>query len=91
MQWILKPASCPIPTLHAISAMGTALYFYSMDTRTQDARDIPPSIPHDSTLYNDTAPKESWNLDVLAVEGENKLLAIVEEIKQACEALVTVP
>jgi hypothetical protein len=59
MQWILKPADCPIPILHTISAMGMALWFYSVDTRTQDE--------------------------------ENKFLAIVEEIKQACGALETFP
>jgi hypothetical protein len=84
MQWILKPADCPIPTLHAISAMGTVLRFYSVDTRLPNARVIPPSIPCDS---DDRAPKETWNLDVLTVPGEQKLCAIVEEIKQACAAL----
>jgi hypothetical protein len=71
--------------------MGTALCFYSVDTRTQEARIIPPSIPHDPRVYNDTAPKERWSLDVMTEEGKSKFLAVVEEIKQACEGLETLP
>jgi len=61
--------------------MGKTLCFYSVDTRTKDAK----------VVCNDTAPKEGWNLDVLTVEGENRFLAVVEEIKQASEALESLP
>jgi hypothetical protein len=84
MQWILKPADCPIPTLYAISAMGTALRFYSVNTRFRKGRIVSHSIPCGS---NDRAPKETWNLDLLTDPGKQKLCAIVEEINQECAAL----
>jgi hypothetical protein len=57
----------------------------------RNARIIPPKLPHDCRAYNDTAPGERWSLDVMTEEGESKFLAVVEEIKQACEALKTLP
>jgi hypothetical protein len=71
--------------------MGTALCFYSVDATRQEAEIKPPNIPRHPSLINDSAPKGRWYLDVLTVEGENKLLAVVDEIKQACGALETPP
>jgi hypothetical protein len=34
---------------------------------------------------NDTAPVERWDCDILDAEGEARLRAVVDEIKQACE------
>ncbi|KIK29676.1 hypothetical protein PISMIDRAFT_88474, partial [Pisolithus microcarpus 441] len=63
---------CPIPTLHAVSAVGTRLFFYHLDTT---------NVP----LANDTAPVERWDYDVLDVNGEARLHAVVDEMKEACE------
>jgi hypothetical protein len=67
--------------------MGTALCFYSLETKKQDAEIMPLNIPRHPTRINDIAPKNRWDLDILTVEGENKFRAIVEEIKQACTSL----
>jgi hypothetical protein len=77
---------CPIPTLHAVSAMGTRLCFYHLDT-TDVAADIIPlnNIPRHPTRVNDTAPAERWDCDVLGAGGEAKLRGVVNAIKEACE------
>jgi hypothetical protein len=59
--------------------------------RGQNTNIVPASIPRDPERVNDVAPKEWWGHDILTQEGEEKFLAVVDEIKQACEALVTVP
>jgi hypothetical protein len=83
----LKLADCPLPTLYAISAMGTALCFYSLKTKKQDAEIAPMNILRHPTRMSDVAPKDRWDLDILTAEGENKLRAVVEEIKQASKSL----
>ena len=84
---VLKPANCPLPTLHAISAMGTALCFYSLETQDQDAVIIPLGIARHPTRIIDTAPKARWDHNLLTAEGEDKFRAVVDEIKRACETL----
>ncbi|KAI0256297.1 hypothetical protein BJV78DRAFT_1117960 [Lactifluus subvellereus] len=76
---------CPIPTLHAVSAMGTRLCFYHLDTIDVAADIIPLGIPRHPTRVNDTAPMERWDCDVLDAEGEARLRAVVDSIKTACE------
>ncbi|KAI9566198.1 hypothetical protein HD554DRAFT_2194495 [Boletus coccyginus] len=78
----------PVPILHAVSAFGTRLSFYHLDTANAAAgiiilpmRTIPPRPPG----LNDTAPMERWDCDVLEEEGEMKLRAVVDSIKAACE------
>ena len=85
----LNAANCPLPTLHAISAMGTALCFYSLKKsgQGQDPEIMPLRIAQHLTIANDTAPKARWNYDLLTAEGEEKFRAVVDEIKQACENL----
>ncbi|KAI5119171.1 hypothetical protein M0805_008654 [Coniferiporia weirii] len=62
---------CPIQTLHAVSAMGTRLCFYHIDTTDVDK-------------VTDTAPAERWDCDILDEEGEARLRAVVREITGAC-------
>jgi len=77
-------ARCPIPTLHAVSAMGTRLCFYSLDTANVEASIVPLRIPRHPSIVNDTAPVQRWGCDVLDAEGETRLRAVVNEIKEAC-------
>ncbi|EMD38600.1 hypothetical protein CERSUDRAFT_49068 [Gelatoporia subvermispora B] len=79
---------CPIPMLHAVSAMGTRLCFYSLDTTDPNANILPLAIQRHPTRVSDTAPAERWDCDVLDAQGEARLLAVVEEIKQACAQLI---
>ena len=84
---ILTALSCadsPLPTLYAISAMGTKICIYA---KPRDGRLAPRRIPSDSEELLDVAPKERWNYDILEADGIEKFKAIVEEIKQGCAAL----
>jgi len=40
-------------------------------------------------MVNDTAPAERWNCDVLDAEGEERLRAVVNSIKEDCANLAT--
>lgn len=80
-------ATCPIPTLHAISAIGTALCFYSLETQNPNAEIKPLNIARHPTKINDTAPKDRWNFDVVSSAAAAKLREVVEEVKEACERL----
>ncbi|KAI9566177.1 hypothetical protein HD554DRAFT_2174636 [Boletus coccyginus] len=81
----------PVPILHGVSAFGTRLCFYRLDTSTiNDAAGIlilPTGIPRPDrpTRMSDTAPMERWDCDVLEAEGETRLRAVVDLIKAACE------
>lgn len=75
---------CPIQTLHAVSAMGTRLRFYSLDTTNV------AGIPQHPTGVTDTAPKETWDCDVLDANGEARLRAVLDAIKEACENVADV-
>ncbi|KAI9566199.1 hypothetical protein HD554DRAFT_2221544 [Boletus coccyginus] len=77
----------PIPILHAVSAFGSRLCFYHLDTANTAAGIfiLPRRIPHHPTMMNDTAPMERWNCDVMDAEGETRLRAVVDSIKAACE------
>ncbi|KAI6031071.1 hypothetical protein PISMIDRAFT_6504 [Pisolithus microcarpus 441] len=76
---------CPIPTVHAVSAMGTRLRFYHLDTTDVAGEIAPLSIPRHPTRVTETAPKERWDCDVLDADGEARLRAVVDAIKEACE------
>ncbi|KAJ7108777.1 hypothetical protein C8R44DRAFT_857673 [Mycena epipterygia] len=75
---------CLLPTLHAVSAFGTQLAFYSMAKGQQI---VPDRIPPDPTLLTDTAPLRLWSCDVLQDEGRQRFRSMVTEIEQACESL----
>jgi len=71
---------CPLSKLHAISAIGTKLCFYTAEA----GRAItPPRIVADDQLAADTAPLGRWDCDVLEAEGAARLKAVVHGIHQA--------
>lgn len=74
---------CPLSKLHAVSAIGTKLCFYTAEDRAI----TPPRIVADDRLTIDTAPRERWDCDVLEAEGAARLKAVVHEIQQACAQL----
>lgn len=61
--------------------------FYSLDLRVPNAAILPPSIPRDPNVLNDTAPRGRWSLDVLSEEGEAEMRRLVEGITTECAAL----
>ncbi|KAI6104768.1 hypothetical protein EDD16DRAFT_1887848 [Pisolithus croceorrhizus] len=89
-QWIREVLGdfadqCPIPTLHAVSAMGTRLCFYQLDTTNASAEIVPRSILQDPIRVTDTAPAEWWDCDILDANGEERLRVVVDLIKEACK------
>ncbi|KAF9648959.1 hypothetical protein BDM02DRAFT_3143411 [Thelephora ganbajun] len=80
-------SKCPLETLHAVSAMGTKLCFYSLDTTHDDVDIVPAAIPRHPTRVNDTAPEGRWALDILDPAGEGRLREITQEITDGCAAL----
>ena len=79
---------CPLATLHAVSALGTKLSFYSLDTTDDNADIIPRAIARHPTRVNDYAPAERWSYDILEEGGEAQLRSIIEEVQQGCAHLV---
>ncbi|KAL6308958.1 hypothetical protein BKA93DRAFT_724946 [Sparassis latifolia] len=75
---------CPIPTLHAVSAMGTRLCFYRQDTGPGAGPILPIGIARHPERVNDVARAERWDCDILDPEGEARFRAVVEEIKVGC-------
>ena len=75
---------CPLPALHAVSAIGTKLCFY---TAQAEIGITPPKIAAERELITDTAPIERWDCDVLEAEGAARLKDVVYEIQQACARL----
>ena len=76
---------CPLSKLHAISAIGTKLCFYTAEAGR--AIITPPRIVADDQLSIDTAPLGRWDCDVLEAGGAARLKALVHEIHQACAQL----
>jgi len=77
-------ADCPLPVLHAVSAMGTRLCFF----HKRGAEAIqPPFIEEHPVLQTDSAPSERWHWDIIEDEGMRKFQDVVEEIKRGCAAL----
>ncbi|KAJ7089326.1 hypothetical protein B0H15DRAFT_885465 [Mycena belliarum] len=75
---------CLLPTLHAVSAFGTQLAFYS---RAQGQQIAPGGIAPDPVRLTDTAPLHWWSCDVLEEEGRQRFRSLTTEIVQACENL----
>jgi hypothetical protein len=73
-----------LPTLHAVSAFGTRLAFYS---KAKDHQIVPGGIPPNPVLLTDTAPSDWWSCDVLEEKGRQRFRSLVTEIVQACENL----
>ena len=72
------------------SAMGTRLSIYEYTKATNML--LPPGTTPDPNVVNDDAPQELWKYDLLEVAGEEKLKALVEEIKAMAHSnIVSVP
>jgi hypothetical protein len=78
----------PLRTLHAISALGTRLCFYSVDTTDlANAEILPlPIAPH-PTRINNCAPAERWEYNIMEEGGEAKLRAVIQDVLQGCVTL----
>ncbi|KAF5384246.1 hypothetical protein D9615_003415 [Tricholomella constricta] len=72
---------CPIPRLHAVSAIGNNLCFYHLTTEHVAPEIIPLAIPQHLTKSTDTAPVTQWDCEIPSVEGERRLQKVVDEIK----------
>ncbi len=81
-------AYCPIPRLHAVSAVETRLCFYQRDATDKEAEIDPLAISRHPARVNDTTPEKRWDYEVLDAEGEEKFRSIVEEIKEECAKLL---
>lgn len=73
---------CPIDKLNGVSAFGSQLSFYSIDKHTMKM--LPPVIPQDIEMINDTAPIERWNTNLLDENGSVKLQGLFRDIKNKC-------
>jgi hypothetical protein len=51
------------------------------------ARIDPPRISRDLDVVIDYVPAERWNCNVLEASGEDKFLAVINEIKVGCARL----
>ena len=79
--------SCPLPKLHAISALGTRLCLYHMDTADPNAEILPLAILRHPTRVNDYSPAERWGYDIMEERGETKLREVFREVLKGCAAL----
>ena len=70
---------CRLDTFYGVSAFGQQLCIYYINT---DNVVEPHIIPQDIELLIDTAPRDRWSIDVLTTNGYDKMLAIVNYIKQ---------
>lgn len=80
----LLTSGSPISTLHAVSAMGTRLYFYHLDTTDVEPVITPLQVLQHSTGMDGTALMERWDCDVLDAVGEARLRAAADPIRAAC-------
>lgn len=79
---------CPLPTLHAMSALGTRLCFYRLDTTDlANSGILPLPIARHPTRVNDYAPAELWEYDVMEERGEEKLRTVIQEVIEECTTL----
>ncbi|KAH9475287.1 hypothetical protein JR316_0012398 [Psilocybe cubensis] len=76
---------CPLPTLHAMSAFGTRLAFYtaSAGNSIMPAR-MPPTPGQDC---QDTTPSDWWDCDLMEDDGAIRLKEVVNKIRNQCENL----
>ncbi|KAG1739829.1 uncharacterized protein EDB91DRAFT_1248586 [Suillus paluster] len=74
-----------IPILHGVSAFGTRLSFYECDSATRIFQ--PELIEAHPPILADVAPITRWNCDVLQWEGVNRLMDVVNKVKEMCARL----
>lgn len=80
----LPLGDCHLPTLHGVSALGTALRFYQI--QTPGMKETPPqNITHSTTKMAIDAAIGQWDRDLLEPEGGTRLKAVVAEIRAGCD------
>ena len=84
-----RSENCLIPTLHAVSAIGTCIRFYSLDVTAPEVKIVPLPAPGHPTQLNgsEVARDDQWSYDILEADGQKKLCDIFEEIKRECAGL----
>ena len=75
----------PTPRLHGVSAMGQRLAFYCMDKAMGHV--IPNYVALSTKYVTDTIPAERWETDITTEEGYQKLMEVVNDVKQMAAAL----
>jgi hypothetical protein len=76
---------CPIPRLHAVSALGTRLCFYTFNCDTMTIH--PLRNASDPDVITDVAPAAQWEFDLLDENGEQKLREIIADVDRQCAEL----
>ncbi|CAA7266706.1 unnamed protein product [Cyclocybe aegerita] len=74
---------CPLPTLHAVSAFGTRLCFYTT-TAGQAILPARAAVEEDSAHRT---PVDWWDCDLLDDDGAIRLKEVVNKIRNQCENL----
>jgi hypothetical protein len=68
-----------VSELRGISALGTKLYFYSLDKNSKSL--TPLAIPRNEAYINDTTPVDRWDSDILTDDGYNRFMGVCDEVK----------
>ena len=76
---------CPLSTLHAVSAFGTRLAFYTVQ-RSEGAI-LPARAASSEFITNDRTPADWWGCDLLEEDGAIRLKEVVKKIMNQCENL----
>ncbi|RPB28992.1 hypothetical protein L211DRAFT_252024 [Terfezia boudieri ATCC MYA-4762] len=74
-----------IEILYVVSAMGTKLCIYSLNKESR--RLLPKIIPSDPEIVTDTAPIDRWDVDIMTLEGEERLRQVVYHVRTMCTEL----
>jgi hypothetical protein len=75
---------CPLPKLHALSAFGTRLAFYTV---TSGSAILPAKAAPNEFPTTGATPADWWDGDLLEDGGATKLKEVVDEIRTQCENL----
>ena len=74
--------TCPLPTLHVLSAFGTKICYYKSCKGN-------PSILADPRLQTEKVPRECWDTDILEEDGVKRFKGVTSEIKSMIDSLKT--
>lgn len=75
-----------LPVVHAMSAFGTRVAFYTYHKKTR-AVQPPPYTPGSADPVDvliDSAPEEWWDTSVMEQDGADRFRAVIEDIKAMC-------
>ncbi|KAJ7781838.1 hypothetical protein DFH07DRAFT_1055407 [Mycena maculata] len=73
--------TCPLPTLHGLSLLGTRMRVYTGNTASMEL--IPPNVERPATgrVLDPSFLANQWDLDILSDDGFRKIKEIVGFIK----------